>query len=281
VTTDTRTASPRADAGSLGRWLRFTVLVLITAVVLVPIGAIVLLALSPRAETGASGMTLDTLWWVLTETEVMTWLGNSLTAALLSTAIAVVVAAPAGYVLSRGRSKAVSGYSLLLFVVQAFPVVVFVIPLFILFTDLGLGDSIAGLTIVYVAATMSVACWMMAAYVDSIPVSLEEAAWIDGCSLVGGFVRIVLRNSLPGILSTAIFSFLLSWNDYLVALVFLRSSDRYTLPIGLQTFFQQNSADWGPVMALAVIMMLPPVLVFAAFNRYFSVGGIGGSLAGQ
>ncbi|MEV4033595.1 carbohydrate ABC transporter permease [Streptomyces umbrinus] len=281
MTTDTHTVSSRTDAGSLGRWLRFTLLVLITAVVLVPIGAIVLLALSPRAETGASGITLDTLWWVLTQTEVTTWLGNSLTAALLSTAIAVVVAAPAGYVLSRGRSKAVSGYSLLLFVVQAFPVVVFVIPLFILFTDLGLGDSIAGLTIVYVAATMSVACWMMAAYMDSIPVSLEEAAWIDGCSLVGGFVRIVLRNSLPGILSTAIFSFLLSWNDYLVALVFLRSSDRYTLPIGLQTFFQQNSVDWGPVMALAVIMMLPPVLVFAAFNRYFSVGGIGGSLAGQ
>ncbi|WP_326761687.1 carbohydrate ABC transporter permease [Streptomyces phaeochromogenes] len=281
MTIDTRTVSSRTDAGSLGRWLRFTVLVLITAVVLVPIGAIVLLALSPRAETGESGMTLDTLRWVLTQTEVVTWLGNSLTAALLSTAIAVVVAAPAGYVLSRGRSKAVSGYSLLLFVVQAFPVVVFVIPLFILFTDLGLGDSIAGLTVVYVAATMSVACWMMAAYMDSIPVSLEEAAWIDGCSLVGGFIRIVLRNSLPGILSTAIFSFLLSWNDYLVALVFLRSSDRYTLPIGLQTFFQQNSVDWGPVMALAVIMMLPPVLVFAAFNRYFSVGGIGGSLAGQ
>ncbi|GAA4798416.1 hypothetical protein GCM10023220_27750 [Streptomyces ziwulingensis] len=128
---------------------------------------------------------------------------------------------------------------------------------------------------------MTVACWMMAAYIDSIPVSLEEAAWIDGCSLAGGFVRIVLRNSLPGILSTAIFTFLLSWNDYLVALVFLRSSDRYTLPLGLQTFFQQNSVDWGPVMALAVIMMLPPILVFAALNRYFSIGGIGGSLAGQ
>ncbi|MFI6693023.1 carbohydrate ABC transporter permease [Streptomyces sp. NPDC050433] len=281
MTTDTRTASSRAGTGTIGRWLRFTVLVLITAVVLVPIGAIILLALRPRAATGASGMTLDTLSWVLTETEVMTWLGNSLTAALLSTTIAVAVAAPAGYVLSRGRSKAVSGYSLLLFVIQSFPVVVFVIPLFILFADLGLADSIAGLTIVYVAATMSVSCWMMAAYMDSIPLSLEEAAWIDGCSLVGGFVRIVLRNSLPGILSTAIFSFLLSWNDYLVALVFLRSSDRYTLPIGLQTFFQQNSVDWGPVMALAVIMMLPPVLVFAALNRYFSVGGIGGSLAGQ
>jgi multiple sugar transport system permease protein len=115
---------------------------------------------------------------------------------------------------------------------------------------------------------------------DSIPVSLEEAAWIDGASLFGGFLRIVLRNSLPGILSTAIFTFLVSWNDYLVAIVFLRSQERFTLPLGVQSFFQQNTTDWGSVMAVAVVMMLPPVLVFGVLNRYFSVGGIGGSLAG-
>ncbi|WP_151482011.1 carbohydrate ABC transporter permease [Streptomyces albicerus] len=266
---------------SYGRWLRFAVLALITAVALVPLGAVVLLALQPRAGTGETGLTLSTLSYVLTDTGATTWLGNSLLAALISTAAAVVVAAPAGYVLSRGRGKAVSGYSLALFLVQSFPVVVFVIPLFILFAKLDLADSITGLTIVYVAATMSVACWMMAAYMDSIPVSLEEAAWIDGCSLASGFLRIVLPNSLPGVLSTAIFSFLLAWNDYLVALVFLRSTDKFTLPIGLQTFFQQNSTDWGPVMSVAVLMMIPPILVFAALNKFFSVGGIGGSLAGQ
>ena len=77
---------------------------------------------------------------------------------------------------------------------------------------------------------MAVATWMMAAYMDSIPISLEEAAWIDGASLFGGFVQVVLRNSLPGVLSTAIFTFLVSWNDYLVAIVFLRSATAFTLP---------------------------------------------------
>jgi len=212
----------------------------------------------------------------------MTWLRNSLLASLISTVAAVAVAAPAGYVLSRGRrSRAVSGYSLLLFVIQAFPTVIFVIPLFILFAQLGLADTISGLTIVYVAATMSVACWMMAAYLDPIPITLAEAAWIDGDTLFGSFRRIVLRNSLPGVLSTAIFSFLVAWNDYLIALVFLRTTSKFTLAIGLQTFFQQNSTDWGPVMAVAVIMVIPPILVFATLNRFFSVGGIGGSLAGQ
>lgn len=104
---------------------------------------------------------------------------------------------------------------------------------------------------------------------------------MDGCSVFGSFTRVVLRNSLPGLLSTAIFAFLLAWNDYLVAVVFLRSDQNFTLPIGLQTFFQQNQTDWGPVMSVAVVMMIPPIIVFAVLNRYFSVGGIGGSLAGR
>ena len=128
---------------------------------------------------------------------------------------------------------------------------------------------------------MAVATWMMAAYMDSIPISLEEAAWIDGASLFRGFVQVVLRNSLPGVLSTAIFTFLVAWNDYLVAIVFLRSAVAFTLPLGVQSFFQQNTTDWGGVMAVAVVMMIPPVLIFVLLNKYFSVGGIGGSLAGQ
>ena len=169
----------------------------------------------------------------------------------------------------------------MLFVVQSLPVMTAAIPLFIPFSALGLVDTLPGVAIIYIGSTMSVAIWMMAAYFDSIPISLEEAAWMDGASVFGGFRRIVLRNSLPGILSTAIFSFLLAWNDYLIALLFLRTARSYTLPIGLETFFQQNAADWGSVMAVAVVMMVPPVLVFAVLNKYFSVGGIGGSLAGR
>ena len=195
--------------------------------------------------------------------------------------VSVLVAAPAGYVLSRGRGRTVSGYSLLLFIVQSFPVITAVIPLFILFAKLHLVDNLAGLGIIYVGASMSVAIWMMAAYMDSIPRSLEEAAWIDGASVFGGFFRIVLRNSLPGVLATAIFTYLVSWNDYLVAIVFIRTETKFTLPLGVESFFQQNVTDWGSVMAVAVVMMAPPVLVFAFLNRWFSVGGIGGSLAGQ
>jgi multiple sugar transport system permease protein len=164
---------------------------------------------------------------------------------------------------------------------QSLPIITSVVPLFILFAGMGLVDNLLGITIIYVGSTMTVATWMMAAYFDSIPISLEEASWIDGCSVFGSFTKVVLRNSLPGILSTAIFAFLLAWNDYLVAIVFLRSNEIFTLPMGVQSFFQQNATDWTSVMALAVVMMLPPIIVFATLNRYFSVGGIGGSLAGR
>jgi len=270
------------DPGTRGQWWRFAALLLITVVVLVPVLATLLLAIRPSATSSTtSALTLENFRYIFGNTDVMLWLGNSLGVTIATVLVSVIVAAPAGYVLSRGRSKAVSGFSLLLFVIQSLPVITAIIPLFVLFARLGLADNLIGLVIVYVGSTLSVATWMMAAYFDSIPHALEEAAWVDGCSVFGSFTRIVLRNSPPGILSTAIFAFLLAWNDYLVALVFLRSSTIFTLPIGLQTFFQQNATDWGSVMAVSVVIMLPPAIIFAVLNKYFSVGGIGGSLAGR
>jgi len=273
---------PKPEPGARGTWWRFLVILAVTAVVLVPIVAVVGLALQPAlGSTSTARFTLENFVLIFQQTDVLTWLSNSLLVTLVTVVVSVAVAAPAGYVLSRGRGRLISGFSLVLFVIQSLPVVTAVIPLFILFAAFGLVDTLTGIMIIYVGSTMSVAIWMMAAYYDSIPVSLEEAAWMDGCSVFGGFLKVVLRNSLPGILSTAIFSFLLAWNDYLVALVFLRSNSNFVLPVGLQTFFQQNATNWGLVMAVAVMMMLPPVILFAALNKYFSVGGIRGSPAGQ
>ena len=272
----------KADRAPRGSWAKFVLVLVITALVLVPIVAVVVLSLQPAlGSTSTAKFTLENFGNIFVQTQVLLWLRNSMVVTVGTVLVSVAVAAPAGYVLSRGRSRLVSGFSLVLFIVQALPIVTAVIPLFILFANLGLVDTLLGITIIYVGFTMSVAIWMMAAYYDSIPISLEEAAWMDGCSVFGSFLRVVLRNSLPGILSTAIFAFLVAWNDYLVPLVFLRSSENFTLPVGLQSFFQQNATNWGLVMAVAVMMMLPPVILFGALNRYFSVGGIGGSLAGS
>jgi multiple sugar transport system permease protein len=273
----------RTSSGKTGmRWVRFIIVAVITAIAIVPVVVVVYLAIRPGVNsTSHATVTFENLSNIFKNTDTLKWLRNSLYVTLSTVIVSVVVAAPAGYVLSRGRGRTVSGYSLLLFIVQSLPVITSVIPLFILFAKLHLVDSRNGLIIIYVGASMSVAVWMMAAYMDSIPRSLEEAAWIDGASVFGSFTRIVLRNSLPGVLSTAIFTYLVSWNDYLVAIVFMRTETKFTLPLGVESFFQQNVTDWGSVMAVAVVMMAPPVIVFACLNRYFSVGGIGGSLAGQ
>lgn len=262
-------------------WARTAVVSVITLILLGPILVIFGLALRPRLYAEVTGPTFDTFIYVIEHTEILVWLKNSLIVSIVASCLSLIVAAPAGYVLSRARGSAVSAYSMLIFIIQSFPIVVFIIPLFIVLSKVGLVDTLSGVSVIYVAASVSVACWMMAAYFDTIPADLEEAAWIDGCSVFGSFLRIVLPNSLPGILSTAIYGFLVAWNDYLVALVFLRTDSRFTLPVGLQTFFQQNQTDWGPVMACAVIMLAPPVIIFALLNRFFSIGGIGGSLAGR
>ena len=260
------------------KWLRFLVALVVTAVALAPIAVIFVLAFrAPGRGNGFLGLSAETLIDVFRYSDTARWLANSLAVTLSTVAVCIVVAAPAGYVISRGRSRLLSGYALLLFVVQSLPVITAVIPLFILFVGLHLVDSLLGLTIIYVGSSLTVATWMIASYMDSIPASLDEAAWLDGVSTFGVFRRIVLPNSWPGVLSTAIFTFLLSWNDYLVAVVFLRSQSKYTLPVALDIFGPGSAAG----SSVALVAMAPAILLFAIGHRYFSVGGIGGALVGE
>lgn len=253
-----------------GGWARFALLCLITAVILVPVLHTVLGALAPGGRIGLG--TLSGLAG-LAAGPALPWFANSLAVSLASVAVCVLIGAPAGYVLARGRARAVGGYALLVFVLQAFPVVTAVVPLFLLFARVQLVDSLPGVAVVYIGTSLAAATWMLSVSIATMPVQLEEAAWLDGCSVAGAFFRVILPGALPGILSTAIFTFLLSWNDYLVALVFLRSQQNYTLAIGLE------SAGHSPQLAL--LMMLPPVVLFAVFHRSFRTDGVSGAFAGR
>jgi multiple sugar transport system permease protein len=261
---------------ALGRWLRFLVLLAVTALLLVPVLVPVWRLVVPDPVAGSSGGLAGLVGAVartLRAAPLATWLTNSALVTVATVVVAIAVAAPAGYVVSRGRGRGVHGLALLLFALQAVPILLFMIPLFVLFTSLGLNDTLRGVTLVYIGLSIAVATWTLSSYFDSIPMELEEAAWIDGCSVLGGFMRVVLSNSLPGVLSAAVYTFLFTWNDYWVALVFLRSEENYTLGLALA------SSRSSPVVAL--IAMLPPLIIFGVLNRYFSVGGIGGALTGR
>jgi multiple sugar transport system permease protein len=268
------------------QWIRFIVVTLFALIALVPILVIALNSFLPPAAlvsggvTLAHGLTVANYSYVIHNTTAPLYLRNSLIVALSTALLTILIGAPAAYALARGVGRDLSAYALSLYLYQALPVVVFVIPLFLLFVPLHLDNTLQGLVIVYTAGSLPFGVWMLKSAFEAIPVALEEAARIDGCSLVGALRRIVLPNAGPGLLSVGLFSFLLAWNDYLVADVMLRTNNVFTLPIGLETFFQQYSTEWGAVMAMAVFMLFPPVLLFFFASKYFRIGGIGGSVVG-
>ena len=196
--------------------------------------------------------------------------------------VSVVVAAPAGYVLSRGRGRTVSGYSLLLFVVQSLPVITAVIPLFILFAKLHLVDSLIGLAH-HLRRRVDVGRHLDDGGLHGLDPAQPRGGGVDrrrvglrrrssgSCCATRCRASCRPRSSPTSCPGTTTW-----WRSFSSA---PRPSS--PCPLGVESFFQQNVTDWGSVMAVAVVMMAPPVLVFAVLNRYFSVGGIGGSLAGQ
>ena len=221
---------------AVGPWLRLLVLLVVTALLLVPVLVPVWRLVAPDPVSGSPGGWAGLSAAVARTLEVApvaTWLTNSVLVTTATVVVSLAVAAPAGYVVSRGRGRGVHGFALLIFTVQAVPILLFLIPLFVLFVGLGLNDTLRGVIVIYIGLSVAVATWTMSSHFDSIPMELEEAAWLDGCSVLGGFTRVVLGNSLPGVLSAAVYVFLFTWNDYWVALVFLRTDVNYTLGLAL------------------------------------------------
>ncbi|AYG03802.1 carbohydrate ABC transporter permease [Gryllotalpicola protaetiae] len=261
-----------------GRWWRFAIVLVITVLTLVPLGGTVSSALGLSnmqfAGTGLSwaSSVIQAVQFTM-QGQATLWFENSLALAFATAIVCIVVGAPAGYVLARGRDRAVSTLAMVIFLLQSFPSVLLLVPLFLLLAKVHLVDDLFGLGLVYVGLSLAVSIWMFSAYIATVPIELEEAAWLDGCSVMGGFFRVILRNSLPAVLTTAIYTFLFVWNDYVAAFTFIRSDPNYTVGIGLQAA--------GHSQILALLVALPPVLIFAVLNRYFSLGGIAGSLTGR
>jgi multiple sugar transport system permease protein len=209
-----------------------------------------------------------------------TFMVNSLIVSSCGTAVAVVAAIFGGYALSRFTQRGLEGYSRLLLAVQMVPIVLTLLPLFLVLKRFALIDSYAGLIIVYGAFLLPFSTWIARAFFDSIPADLEEAAWMDGYGRVSTLVRVVAPLAAPGLVSIAILCFITAWNEYLLASVFLRSDSMLTVGVGLQLFTAQNSTQWGPVMAGATVAMVPSLLVYLGFQRYFVSGALAGAVKG-
>ncbi|AZB41808.1 carbohydrate ABC transporter permease [Bacillus sp. FJAT-42376] len=201
-----------------------------------------------------------------------TYFFNSLLTAGASTLISVFLGALAAYGLSRFSS--VTGRLFLLFtlVIRMVPMISIAIPMYMIVKNIGLIDTQLALILVYTAINVPFAIWLMIGFFDSIPKEYDEAARVDGCGWFGSFMRVILPVSLPGLATTAIFTFMLAWNDFLISLL-MTSTNAKTATVGISEFLTAYNLDLGPMTAAAVSFSLP-VMIFSFFVQRYIVSGM-------
>lgn len=263
-----------------------TLLILITLFALAPLAWAISSAFKSNSEilTGLNffpeNPTLANFKFVLRSTEFPSWLKNSLLVAFGTTLLALIIGSLAGYAMSRWRFRGQAVYGNTLLIVQMFPGVMLAIPLFLLLSDYGLIDTLWALLVTYLTFALAFAVWMLKGYFDAIPREIEEAALIDGANQLQVLWRIVLPLAGPGIITVAVFTFLLAWNEFFFAYVFLVSQDKYTLSIGMYSFIQQFTTQWGNIMAAGTLTTLPVLIFFFVLQRALTRGLVSGAMKG-
>lgn len=201
--------------------------------------------------------------------DFLRYLRNSLWVSTATTVLGVAVAVPAAYGFSRFNFPGKNALFFSILVRNMFPLVVFLIPLFMMMQKLGLVNTHASLIITYLTFGLPLSIWLLKGFYDNIPPQLEQAARIDGATRFQAFILIVMPLSSPGIIATAIYAFIQAWNEYVYAVTFLNSDRLLTLPVGLQRFFAEYSTNWPGLMAASFIMSVPVVTLFLVLQKYF------------
>lgn len=214
------------------------------------------------------------------ETGLGTWLWNSIRVSLGTAILASFIGATMAYALSRFRFRGQGASEYLLLATQMLPGVLLAMPMYAVFNWLGLLNSLSGLTIAYLALLVPVATSLLKTFFDGIPVALEEASLIDGASRLGTFWRITLPLSLPGLISTFLFCFIIAWDEYLFAQMFIRQPGNWTVSVGLASFSGEYVTPWDQVMGAATIVTLPAAIMFLFLQRYLVHGLTAGGVKG-
>lgn len=197
---------------------------------------------------------------------------NSVLSSGISTILALIVGTPAAYSLSRWEFRGKEQVGLWILATRMAPPIAFTIPFFLAYRYLGLSDTILGLVLIYLTFNLALVIWMMQTFFATVPKSLEEAAWIDGCSVWGAFLRITLPLTAPGLAATAVLCFIFSWNDFFYALILTRTNAQ-TAPVAIVNFIQYEGWEWGKIAAGGTLVMMP-VVVFTMLVRTYLVRGL-------
>ncbi|MCA9230446.1 MAG: sugar ABC transporter permease [Planctomycetales bacterium] len=259
--------------------LRHAILILFAAISVYPVLTVVSISLRPSNQLQSTDLSIIPEGWsfdsyveLLAEEPFLRWLGNSLLVATLVTLTGVAMAAIGGYALSRFKFIGRQATMLALLTTQMFPATMLLLPLYLLIAKLHLVNTFLGLMIFYVSTALPFCIWQMKGFYDTIPTSLEEAARIDGCGQFDAFLRVILPVAVPGLVITALFSFMTAWSEYIVAAQVLQDSQLFTLPLGIKSFQASMSTQWGLYAAASILVSLPVVIVFLALSKYLVSG---------
>lgn len=217
--------------------------------------------------------TLDNYKTVFSSSSMPHALVNSIVVGLFVAVATLIFCFSAGYALARYKFPGARPVALFILVGQLVPLTVLLLPLYKIVNSMGLLDTTIGLAFVHLTITVPLVTWMIRNQIAAIPVEVEEAALVDGCSRLDVISYVTLPIAAPGLTAAGMFAFLQSWHEFLFASVFTTSDSARTAPVALTQFATEYKVDWGSTMAASVVLTIPVVIVFMALQRYF-VGGL-------
>jgi multiple sugar transport system permease protein len=223
--------------------------------------------------------TTDNFVTAWTNVGFATFFKNSLIVGVSTVLVVLVCSTLSGYALSRYQFKGKRSFMIMLLCTQFIPRAMMIIPLFVIFKNLGLISNPLSLIITYTAIEIPFTTILMSGFISNVPKELEEAAMIDGCSKLQSLRHVVVPLLLPGIVATGVFTFIYTWNEFLIALMLTNQQSKFTLPVGLSTMLGEFSINYGALAAGSVIALIPAVILFAYAQKHL-VNGMGGAVKG-
>jgi multiple sugar transport system permease protein len=211
------------------------------------------------------------------QTNYGSWIWNTFTISFWVALITLITAVPAGYALARLRLPGAENTGIAIFMTYLVPPIILFLPLSRVVAELGLQDSWTSLVLVYPTFTVPFCTWLMMGFFKTVPMEIEEAARVDGCGQTGAFLRVILPISLPGVLTSVIFAFTLSMQDFLYGLAFVSPGDQKPVPVGVPTeLIRGDIYYWGSLMGAALLVGLPVAILYNFFLDRFIQGITGG-----
>ncbi len=265
----------------------YALLLFALVVILFPLIWMFLSSFKGQTELFARDTTLFPVVWTW-ENYINVWFNtpfplyfwNSFYIAVVTTVLTVFIAVYASYAIARLEFRGRNAFGIMLLITQMFPHIMLVLPLFAIIRTLGLFNTHAALIIAYTAFSLPFAIWMLRSFFAAIPLELEDAAAVDGASLMGTLHKVILPLAGPGIAAVGMYTFIQAWNEFLFALVFLQSQSLRTLPLGLASFQEEFTFRWDLMMAGGSIVSLPVLVFFLFMQRFIVQGLLGGAVKG-